>query len=110
MAIFKQGVNYSPTKNTSTTQNPLPTQKIISGRVTDVVLSSNHPRYNEVKKRIGTIFFQPIPISSNVNIPNNLSFAFPLNFHTVTYPVVNEIVTLIESPFDLNPSENNKCF
>lgn len=110
MAIFKQGVNYSPTKNTPIDQNlPLP-QKIISGRVTDIVLSSDHPRYNEVKKRIGTIFFQPIPISSNVDIPNNLSFAFPLNFHTVTYPVVDEIVTLIESPFDLNPSENNKCF
>ena len=110
MAIFKQGANYSPTKNTSTTQNQLPLQKIIAGRVTDIVLSPDHPKYNEVGNKIGTIFFQPIPVSNNVNIPNSLSFASPLNFHTVTYPVVDEIVNLIESPFNLNTSENNKCF
>ena len=110
MAIFKQGANYSPTKNTSTTQNQLPLQKIIAGRVTDIVLSPDHPKYNEVGNKIGTIFFQPIPVSNNVNIPNSLSFASPLHFHTVTYPVVDEIVNLIESPFNLNTSENNKCF
>lgn len=109
MAIFKQGVNYSPTKNTPTTQNSS-TQKIIAGRVTDIVLSSNHPRYNDVKKRIGTIFYETVPISNDPSIPSSLPFAFPLNSHTITYPLVDEIVCLIQNPFDLNEGDGNKCF
>ena len=110
MAVYKQGSSYSSTKNNFNPKNPLPTQKIINGRVTDIILSTDHPKYNEVGNKIGTIFFQPVPISNNKNIPNSLPFAFPLNFHTITYPVVDEIVSLIESPFNLNNSESNKCF
>lgn len=107
MAIFKQGIN----SNFSTTP-PLPQplnldSKIINGRVTDIVLSPDHPRYEEVERKIGTIFFDQIPISEGSTAK---PYASPLSFNFTTYPLINEIVCLIKTTSNLNPSKSNNTY
>ena len=79
-------------------QNPFPTlgTNIISGRVTDIVLDENHPKFNEVGglNGIGTIFYEVISQTSN----KESQTAKPFNPQNKIYPLINELIVLISLP------------
>ena len=73
--------------------------KLINGRVTDIVLDENHPRFDEVGglNGIGTIFYE---IGDFTDVDSLLS-AKPLNSQNQVFPLVNEFVTLFYLPNNL---------
>lgn len=107
MAIFKQGINNTYFKPQPPPQSLNLDSKVINGRVTDIVLSSDHPKYDEVGRKIGSIFFDQIPILEGSTAK---PYASPLNFNFTTYPLVNEIVCLIKSSSNLNSSKSNDTY
>ena len=74
-------------------------QQIISVRVTDIILSEDHPAFNSNGQwsSIGTIFYEKVEASSNVNTLQKPS-AKPFFPNLKNYPVVNEIVLLFSLP------------
>ncbi len=72
---------------------------IIDVRVRDIVLSPNHPRFEEVGgwSGIGTIFYSSVSNPGLKNIGNSLAFARPYFSNSKFYPLINEIVTIIMS-------------
>ena len=66
---------------------------VISGRVTDIVLDENHPKFNEVGglNGIGTIFYELNSIISS----EDSKTAKPLHPQNKTFPIINEIVLLL---------------
>ena len=69
---------------------------VISGRVTDIVLDENHPKFNEVGglNGIGTIFYELNSIISS----EDSKTAKPLHPQNKTFPIINEIVLLFALP------------
>lgn len=69
--------------------------KYLMGRVVDIVLNSEHPKFNEVGgfNGIGTIFYE-----LNNNIGNQKLKAKPFYPQFSTYPLVNELVLLFKLP------------
>jgi len=69
---------------------------VISGRVTDIVLDENHPKFNEVGglNGIGTIFYELNSIISS----EDSKTAKPLHPQNKTFPIVNEMVLLFALP------------
>jgi hypothetical protein len=72
--------------------------KLINGRVTDIVLDENHPRFDEVGglNGIGTIFYE----TGDFTTVDSLS-AKPLNSQNQVFPLINEFVTLFLLPDNL---------
>jgi len=117
MAIFQQGVvNSSKSTLNLSTSNQDKLNKVLKEfnsnnvivRVTDIVLSESHPRFDEVGKfsGIGAIFFESY--TANQPIEPVSSFALPGSSIT-KYPLVNEIVSLTKSPgkgFSINSSDS----
>jgi len=70
--------------------------KVTVGRVTDIILDENHPRFNEVGglNGIGTIFYELEDLVSANNIQN----AKPLHPQNKTFPLINEMVLLFQLP------------
>jgi len=71
-----------------------------SVRVKDIVLTSNHPRFEEVGGwgGIGTIFFDGIKVGGLTNSSKTLVYAKPYFTNTKFYPLINEIVTILPGP------------
>jgi hypothetical protein len=71
--------------------------QITFARVTDIVLNDQHPQFNIVGQYngIGAIFYE---IVNAVGKTSGNNFALPYNAQLKTYPLVNEIVLLINSP------------
>jgi len=71
--------------------------QITFARVTDIVLNNQHPQFNIVGQYngIGAIFYE---IVNAVGKTSGNNFALPYNAQLKTYPLVNEIVLLINSP------------
>ena len=71
--------------------------QITFARVTDIVLNDQHPQFNIVGQYngIGAIFYE---IINAVGKTSGNNFALPYNAQLKTYPLVNEIVLLINSP------------
>ena len=79
--------------------------KFIVGRVTDIILDENHPRFNEVGgyNGIGTIFYE----LDTLNSPKDTQIAKPLHPQNKTFPLINEMILLFNLP-DAGLGENNK--
>jgi hypothetical protein len=74
--------------------------QFISARVTDVIISNNHPLFNDYGgwNGLGTIFFEPLNnLVSKSNTTTN-PVATPLLPYLKNYPLVNEIVVLFNLP------------
>jgi len=84
---------------------------IRSVRVKDIVLTPNHPRFEEVGgwRGIGTIFFDGVKIGGLTNSSKTLVYAKPYFTNTKFYPLINEIVNILPGPdADLHQQPNNK--
>ena len=108
MATFTQGIN-STTPNTSTpsSNGTKFDQKVITARVTDIVLNSSHPQYKNVGGKIGSIFFEITDTSSSPQSTPSKPFACPLNFHLKVFPLIDELVCLIRASNNLNTSPSS---
>jgi len=89
---------YSPNSNVSS--NPLKLtrkEEIVSVRVVDIILDSDHPKFIEYGgwNSIGTIFFSPVKYPGLKLTKTSLSNAKPLLSNTKLYPLINEIVSVI---------------
>lgn len=108
MAIYKEGQNainniYNPTAYNNIIANIESEKlgKIQAVRIKSIILDSTHPRYEELggPNSIGTVLYD-----DNVEIPNinnNLSsfpFARPLYSNIKNYPLINELVYVINLP------------
>jgi len=83
--------------------------KVIAGRVNDIVLDENHPKFNEVGglNGLGTIFYESIGIEST----KEAQTAKPLHPQNKTYPLINEIVLLFSLPDTLiGENSNSKSY
>ena len=71
--------------------------QVIFARVTDIVLNDKHPQFNVVGQwnGIGAIFYE---IVNALGQTSGNNFALPYNAQLKTYPLVNEIVLLVNSP------------
>jgi len=87
-------------------QVALLSQKIISARVTDIILDESHPEFENQGGwlSVGTVFFQPVN-ESNLSTINGPS-AKPLLPYLKNYPLVNEVILLFLLP-DKNIGSNN---
>jgi hypothetical protein len=77
---------------------------ITIARVTDIVLTSEHPRFRSVGEwnGIGTIFYEPI--DKRLQSPNNT--AKPLDSNLKRFPLINEFIYIIAFPntnLDVDP-------
>jgi len=85
--------------STLSLQNQLDNLKsqILFVRVTDIVLNDKHPQFDVVGQwnGIGAIFYENV---NGVGKVSGNNFALPYNAQLKTYPLVNEIVLLINSP------------
>lgn len=108
MAIYKEGQNainntYNPTAYNNIIANIENEKlgKIQAVRIKSIILDSTHPRYEELggPNSIGTVLYD-----DNIEIPNinnNLSsflFARPLYSNIKNYPLINELVYVIDLP------------
>lgn len=96
----------APKQSRSTAQ-----KGIRSVRVRDIVLSPDHPRFEEVGGWIGlgTIFFEDAG-NPGLNSPSKTTQqARPYFSNSKFYPLINEIVSIIQSPDPIN-SQNTGDF
>lgn len=80
-------------------------KSLIIGRVTDIILDSNHPQFQELGgwQSIGTIFFESVG-KFNVGVSSN--FAKPFFPNIQNYPLVNELVLVISAPTSIQNSNS----
>lgn len=106
MATYKTGVVSavkSPSLNSlkSDYQNQLKnlSGQIIAARVKDIVLDENHPKFKDVGEwnGIGAIYYEFVNQSST----DSKYYALPYDSQLKTYPLVNEIVLLLQLPNQL---------
>lgn len=86
----------SPPSSSPTQQsNELSSVKFLSARVVDIILDENHPLFNEFGEwnSIGTIIYETENLSSS-----NTTFAKPFYPQEKNFPIINELVVLIELP------------
>lgn len=69
-------------------------------RVRDIVLSPNHPRFKEVGEwaGLGTIFFSSVKNPGLKSPSKTKKMARPYFSNSKFYPLINEVVTIIEGP------------
>ena len=85
---------------------------IISGRVTDIILDDQHPKFNTYGQwsSIGTIFFESIEGAPNIS-SNSDNTASPLLPYLKNYPLVDELVLLFLIPDkNINLNSNTKKY
>ena len=93
----------------NTTPDPKSNDQIKIGRVIDIILDETHPLFNPVYGEwdsIGTVFYQdlniPLPTDSHIReTPSGsvsiLPFARPFYSNIKQYPLINEIVLMVNS-------------
>jgi hypothetical protein len=104
MPVYKTGIANSTRGTTAVSSTPNLQDQISSlksqvtfARVTDIVLNDEHPQFNVVGQwnGVGAIFYE---IVNALGQTSGNNFALPYNAQLKTYPLVNEIVLLINSP------------
>lgn len=102
--ILKSGYNKSiPTPNISNQNQDISAQlsdvknQTVVARVKDIVLDENHPKFNDVGgyNGIGTIYYE---ISNSTGTNLGTLKAKPVDPHSKTYPLINELVILYNLP------------
>jgi N-acetylmuramoyl-L-alanine amidase len=80
-----------------TTSTGLSTSGKKMGRIVDIIMSTEHPAYiSSEDTPLGTIFFTPIGFHTEVTNKNATYKAKPLSINNITYPLIGEIVMLVE--------------
>lgn len=84
-------------------------------RVKDIVLSPNHPRFQEVGgwNGLGTIFFDSTSNPGLYSSKGTVAFAKPYFSNSKFYPLINELVAIVTAPDPLASQETqsgNKIF
>ena len=80
-----------------TTSTGLSTSGKKMGRIVDIIMSTEHPAYiSSEDTPLGTIFFTPIGFHTEVTNKNATFKAKPLSINNITYPLIGEIVMLVE--------------
>ena len=81
--------------------------KFFAARVKDIILDENHPKFTDLGEwnALGVIEYDPILSPSGVN-SNIFSIAYPLTPNTKNYPLINEIVYIVQLP-DQNLGNTN---
>jgi len=94
--------NLSPPKSTPNSSGGGST---IIGRVTDVILDNNHPRFQELGgwQSIGTVIFEPVG-KFNVGVAVNIAKPFFPNIQN--YPLVNELVMVLRAPTSIQDTND----
>jgi hypothetical protein len=107
MGRLKTGITDSTSGNTPQSDNNNPQGQIndlkgqiVAARVTDIVLSEDHPKFKDVGRwnGIGAIFYEFV---NKIGSSNKISYALPYDSQIKTYPLVNEIVLLFSLPNQL---------
>ena len=65
-------------------------------RVVDIILSRSHPSYSSPED-IGTIFYIDVGFNQETIDPSTLPTAKPLNRNNFQYPVIGELVQIVET-------------
>ena len=96
--------NLSPPKSTPNSSGGGST---IIGRVTDVILDNNHPRFQELGgwQSIGTVIFEPV---GKFNVGIAVSIAKPFFPNIQNYPLVNELIMVLRAPTSIQDSNDFK--
>ena len=84
---------------------------IIPARVTDIILSNEHPKFPEYGgwNGIGTINFEPVNTSESKSITKSIAKPFYPQFKS--FPLVNEIVLLLSLPdSDIGVQDTSKIY
>lgn len=83
---------------------------IITGRVLDIILDDKHPKFKELGEwsSIGTIEFTDVRINEGVVQNSSNYYAKPLLANYKSYPILNEIVYIIELPDQGSMNDNAK--
>jgi hypothetical protein len=70
---------------------------LVPARVIDIVLDENHPYFTRVGQwnGIGAIFYEKV---NSAGSATNVDFALPYDPQSRTYPLINEIVLMIQLP------------
>ena len=80
-----------------TTSTGLSTSGKKMGRIVDIIMSTEHPAYiSSEDTPLGTIYFTPIGFHTEVTNKNATFKAKPLSINNITYPLIGEIVMLVE--------------
>lgn len=79
-------------------------------RVRDIVLSPNHPRFKEVGEwaGLGTIFYDSVSSPGLVSPSETLSSAKPFFSNTKFYPLINEVVAIVNMVDPINSQNPTK--
>ena len=74
-----------------------PKQQVFTGRVRDIILNEEHPKFKQFGfQGIGIIYWDDVNTPSNPQTSDNYtSYAFPLFQNAKCYPLLNEIVAII---------------
>ena len=77
-----------------------PKQQVFTGRVRDIILNEEHPKFKQFGfQGIGIIYWDDVNTPSNPQTSDNYtSYAFPLFQNAKCYPLLNEIVAIIKLP------------
>lgn len=95
--------------NNSSTRN-----EFSSVRLVDIILNTDHPRASSLGgvDAIGTIFYGDISTKKGIDNPETLPIAKPLFSHQKYFPLINEIVLLIDVTInkDNKTKQKNKLY
>lgn len=94
-------IQFGPSGINSTVGDFSPsTPTVFTARVKDIILSPNHPRFQEVGewRGIGTIFFDPTSSPGAATSTITKAFARPYFSNSKFYPLINEVVTILAAP------------
>ena len=80
-------------------------RELQSVRVMDIILSPSHPKFS-TSDSIGTIFYADIVSNKSTENPETLHTAVPLFSFQKYFPLINEIVLILDS--DINTSTKSK--
>jgi hypothetical protein len=100
MSRYNIGLGFNNAKQTDSI-NSVKTSKPKLGRVYDIILDDDHPDFELSGKVLGAIRYHLFNEDYFVDDKKFLSFAYPLDSTTRTYPLKNEIVILNPGPNDL---------
>ena len=101
MSRYKIGLGFNNAKQTDSI-NSVKASKPKLGRVYDIILDDKHPDFELSGYVIGAIRYHLFNEDYFIDDKNFLSFAYPLDSTTRTYPLKNEIVILSPGPNDLS--------
>ena len=94
--------NLSPPRSTPVRSGGRST---IIGRVTDVILDNNHPKFQELGgwQSIGTVIFEPV---GKFNVGIAVSIAKPFFPNIQNYPLVNELIMVLRAPTSIQDTND----